>query len=167
MYSQRRFQCVPIMNDDNDPLDELPDGLKGIVAGIVNAPAPDDLSDGVRLRLDGQFRSSPVVSRAKLYWTMAGVTSLAAAVLAAIVFLMPAARDRPPDIDDNYKVVTLPVPRHSPAEGPSLWAYHQAAIDSHDRLDSLLSEHSAVMLTSDHAHTGPTHFFSTSQYLED
>lgn len=161
-----------MMNDDNDPLDELHDGLKGIVAGIVAEPAPDDLVDSVRLRLDGQLRSSPVENRAKLYWTVVGVTSLAAAVTAAIVFLMPAAKNRPPSLDDNHNVVTVPVPAPSPAEGPStegpsLWAYHQAAIDSHDRLDSLLSKHSALMLTSDHAYTGQTDFFSTSQYLED
>jgi hypothetical protein len=156
-----------MMNDDNDPLDELPDGLKAIVAGIVAEPAPDDLTDSVRLRLDGQFRSNPVETRAKLYWTVAGVTSLAAAVLAAIVFLLPAARNRPPDIDDNHNVVTFPVPQRPSTEGPSLWAYHRAAIDSLDRLDSLLSEHSAVMLTSDHAITAQTDFFSTSQYLEE
>ena len=160
-----------MMNNENDPLeeplDELPDGLRGIAAGIVANSAPDDLTSSVRSRLRSQLRSNAAETRAKLYWMVAGATALAAAVAAAIVLLVPAATNPAPNLDRDSKVVTMPKPRRPPAEGPSLWSYHQAANDSLDELDSLLSQHSAVMLTSNHTHTAQTDFFSTSQYLEE
>ncbi|MEM1224969.1 MAG: hypothetical protein AAGJ40_04700 [Planctomycetota bacterium] len=170
-----------------DPLDELPDGFRSVVARIANDPVPDDLVIGVRSRLKDQCSSIPdaLVStlprdrdgncgdphqlpiRAKLLWTTAAVTSLAAVLLAAIVFSRRVDHDPPTFVDDDDKDDTVESLRPSPSGGPSLWAYHQAAVDSPDRLNSLLSEHSAVMLASEHTRAGRTRLFSTSQFLED
>ncbi|MEL6106859.1 MAG: hypothetical protein AAFU85_12505 [Planctomycetota bacterium] len=153
------------MNPEDDPLDELPDGLKEIVDGIVKDAVPDDLADAVRARLDGQLNSRPTAAKPRLSRAMLGIVMMAATIL-AIAFLVTATWDRPADVDDDHPFRSAAVTRSS-THGPSLWAYHRAAIDSHDQLDRLLSEHAAVMLNSDHALASQTNFLSTAHYLEE
>ncbi|MEM9365408.1 MAG: hypothetical protein AAGD07_05390 [Planctomycetota bacterium] len=153
------------MNHKSDPPDELPDDLHGIVTGIVNNPPPNDLADSVRSRLDLRFQLEPVASQARFSWTMAAVASAVVLVLGASLMLIPAAREQPTGMHESLE--TTPVPQPSLAAGPTLWAYHQAAIDSHERLDRLLSEHSVMMQNSDVAQSSRAGLFSLSLSLED
>jgi hypothetical protein len=161
------------MNDDNHQLNELSDGLSELVAGLVAEPVPDDLKQQIRSRLDEEFKPRLVPARSKRYTAVVIAVSMVATTAAAVVFMLTSATRRSvPTVDPIGIVAVAPRPnaramRLSSVDGPSMWAYHRAANDSLDRLDGLLAEHAAVVLTTghpSHRQSGPS---ATLQILEE
>lgn len=159
------------MDNDKHQLNELPGSLGGIVAGIVAEPVPEDLKEHVRSRVSDRFNPRPARARAKTYLALTVAISMLAAIVAAVVFIPPSSRT---PIDSNVvtvEIVTQPAQREvlpdrrAFAKGPSLWAYHRAANDSLDRLDGLLAEHAALVLTSGHSITRQADPYTTSRFL--
>jgi hypothetical protein len=161
------------MNDDNHPLSELPDSLGEIVAGLVAEPVPDDLKEQIRSRLAYRLKSRLSRARSRRYTAVAVAISMVAAIVAAVVVMLPSSTRRTVATVDPIDIVAAapqadarPI-RLPSGEGPSLWTYHRAANDSLDRLDGLLAEHAAVVLTTGHPisrQAGPS---TTSQFLQE
>ena len=154
------------MNDPKQRLDELPDGLNEIVAGINAEPVPDDLKDRVRSRLQQQPSSTidPETTRTHANFTV--TISLGVAAVAAFILIGPLlwlrSESNPPDQPPHPPAPDLPVVEviedgpgvarvEAVAEGPTLWAYRRAADSDPDRLDVLLGKHASMVLATDHS----------------
>ena len=161
------------MNDHNEPLNELPDGLRGIVDGIHADSVPSDLKESLRSRLEDGLRPRPPKRRVRRYTTVAIATSLIAASVVIILLTRPAPTDSVVSNDATNQVTDIPdhsdvapVSRESTA-GPSLWAYHRAANDSLDHFDGLLNEHAALVLTPGQSTTRQPNPRTHKSFLEE
>ena len=163
------------MNDNNDLPNALPESLRGIVDGMNADPIPSDLKEELRSRLDNQLK--PRLQRPKRQATRYAAAAIATALIAASVVMV--VRHRPSlsepvvssDLafeasDQQDPPAQIPFKRASTA-GPSLWAYHQAASDSLDQLDGLLSEHAAMVLTPSQSTTHQTNRHTSKSFLEE
>ena len=139
--------------DRDRPLDELAPALRGAVERIVSDSPPEDLSQRI---IEGLRHHEPPAVRHKARRLAVYVALAAAACLGGVLLVR---QFRPVDVNEGqFTEDEAPV---DPAESeepklelaadsfpPTLWAYHQAARQSPEDLDSLLDQHAEQLALS-------------------